>query len=166
MKKGDVFSWLVVTRVLAPCKKDSKRHAQVRCKCGHMFTVRTDCLKPHGTTSCGCRKAKFVGRLRRIHGMSGTPTYSSWQHMLRRCDNGTVDTNPDYIGRGITVCRQWRKSFVAFLKDMGERPPLTSIDRINNNKNYTPANCRWATVAQQLANRRAYRRGRTNFRHT
>lgn len=80
------------------------------------------------------------------------PEYVSWKAMLDRCYRRTDRCFSRYGGRGITVCDRWRNSFAAFLGDMGARPPGTSIDRINNDGNYEPGNCRWATAAQQKRN--------------
>lgn len=74
--------------------------------------------------------------------------------MIQRCENVNRHKYRLYGGRGITVCARWRHSFLAFRADIGERPPGRTLDRINNNGNYEPSNCRWATAVQQRRNRR------------
>jgi hypothetical protein len=80
--------------------------------------------------------------------------YSSWVNMRARCLNPRSKSFKYYGGRGITVCRRWHWSFPNFLKDMGPRPESTTLDRINNDGNYEPGNCRWATAKQQQSNKR------------
>lgn len=90
------------------------------------------------------------------HGKSKTPEYRTWAAMRHRCSN-LKDRN--YGGRGITVCERWLHSFAAFYADMGPRPSAGhSIDRVNNDGNYEPSNCRWATRLQQASNRRRHGR--------
>lgn len=85
----------------------------------------------------------------------GTSTYNSWTAMKSRCLNPQNLRFSDYGGRGITICDRWL-DFRNFLEDMGERPKGLTLDRKDNNKGYEPDNCRWATWAEQLANRKTY----------
>lgn len=88
------------------------------------------------------------------HNMSNSPEYSVWRGMKSRCTNSNTRMYGRYGGRGISICPQWMDSFTQFYKDMGPRPsPEHSIDRINNDGNYEPSNCRWATVEEQVYNR-------------
>lgn len=89
------------------------------------------------------------------HGKSRTSTYHSYSCMKDRCLRKKNKNYPHYGGRGIKICERWMQSFQNFLDDMGEKPPGFSLDRINNNGDYCPENCKWSTQKEQTANKRS-----------
>lgn len=91
------------------------------------------------------------------HGMKGTPEWKAWVNARRRCTDPNHPDWRNYGGRGITMCAAWRLSFAEFYEHIGPRPPGLTLDRINNNAGYRPGNVRWATRAEQTANRRQQR---------
>jgi hypothetical protein len=99
-------------------------------------------------------KNAAMNKARAKHGMSGTRLYKVWAGMCERCHNQNHSGYGTYGGRGIYVCEAWKEDFSAFLRDMGERPPGASLDRINNDGPYSPDNCRWATSTEQGRNKR------------
>ena len=128
-----------------------------KCECGTIKTVSGTSLRMNKSKSCGCFKYD-VAKIHHIkHGHENergkSRTYTTWDNMTQRCTNPKRQEYKYYGGRGITVCDRW-KDFRNFYADMGERPEHRSLDRINYDGNYEPSNCRWATVEEQLANRR------------
>lgn len=128
------------------------------CDCGTVKQVAYGMLRSGQTKSCGCYARETSSdrcKSYRTHQMTGTPTYRTWRSMIGRCTKSNYKKYELYGGRGITVCDKWSASFESFLADMGERPTGMTLDRYpNQNGNYEPGNCRWATVAEQNRNRR------------
>lgn len=138
------------------------------CNCGKEKTIAAKHLKSGDIKSCGCLstevKRMFRGRPRK-YGLFGSeprpprppPEYEIWRGAIARCTNPQRHDFKYYGGRGIKICDRWRHSFQNFLADMGPRPsPQHSIDRINNDGDYEPDNCRWVTWKEQAANRRPH----------
>jgi len=123
-----------------------------RCDCGSELVVRGNSLRTGNTRSCGCLRKEYEQTCRYKHGMYNTPEYKSWQMMWDRCTNPKAGRTHRYRGRGITVDPTW-SDFEVFYKDMGERPKGTTLDRVDNNGNYTKSNCRWADNKTQGSNR-------------
>lgn len=132
--------------------KDTNARWLCKCDCGRSSIAYGGDLKRGKVVSCGC----WNDEKRTTHGMSRTHINSVWRSMLDRCQNPNNVAYRNYGGRGIAVCERW-KEFKNFFADMGDRPKGYQIDRINNDGNYEPGNCRWATPRQQQNNKRGTR---------
>jgi len=125
----------------------------VRCSCGTEKVVRTDQLTTGSTVSCGCYLREVQRARTTTHGMTKSFEYGVWSAMKKRCTNPNHPRYHRYGGRGIKVCKRWEK-FENFFLDMGVCPIENgSIERVNNDKNYTPSNCVWIHKSAQSKNR-------------
>lgn len=147
--------WSVVCEAT---KKGSHRYWHCLCDCGNESDVYVGSLSRGVSMSCGCQRDEETARRNFKHGVCDgchtkppPRTYNCWRNMKARCQNPKNHKYPVYGGRGITVCAKWQ-TFAGFYADMGDCPDGMSIDRINNDGNYEPSNCRWATVEQQMSN--------------
>lgn len=149
---GQRFGRLTVVSYNGMSETKRRRHVwECACDCGGVHIASTQLLRSGDCLSCGCLKREHSHNA--SHGMSGTPTYKSWNSMLQRCNNPNLKEFRKYGAVGISVCDRWKK-FSEFLADMGERPAGTSIDRIDGKNGYYPENCRWATPTEQAQNQK------------
>jgi hypothetical protein len=129
-----------------------------RCDCGTERLRYARQVKNSASRSCGCLKSEATAKRNATHGLSGHPLYGTWLHMVHRCTRPDLPQWADYGGRGIRICDRWlgEDGVANFIADMGPKPtPQHSLDRIDNDGNYEPANCAWTTKAEQSRNTRA-----------
>lgn len=145
---GDRFSFLTVVEEVEP--RNKCRRICCKCDCGKITIVNLNHLvrKKDPVKSCGC----YLKKIHTKHGMTGSREYSTWENMIQRCTNPKAKKYSIYGAKGITICKEWKDSFEYFYKDMGPRPPNTSLDRIDSDKGYYKENCRWSKSREQALN--------------
>lgn len=162
---GEKFGRLVAIECIGKDPKSSYRLWRCACECGNEVIANTNALTQGDTKSCGCLKHDKTVERNHVHGMSKSRLYRVWSSMKHRCYSATCKEFPLYGARGIRVCDEWRDDFQAFhdwaissgYDDSAPRGKCT-IDRIDNDGNYEPANCRIVDMSTQVKNRRKFHR--------
>jgi len=146
---GKKFGHLTAIRPIR--KNKHSTYWLFKCDCGNDYIKNGWSVRRGIISSCSCNQYKVHIK----HGMSLSPEYRIWSAARERCFNKNSISYRNYGARGIRMCDEWKNSFISFISSVGKRPgPEYSIDRINNNGNYEPGNCRWATRSQQNLNKR------------
>lgn len=158
---GEIFSRWKVSGLGSPNKRNQTRWRCI-CQCGTIKDVETHSLLCGDSGSCGCLKRENTSKTKKTHGATTRgqriPEYGIWATMINRCYRKNTKGYKLYGARGIRVCDRWRHYFAVFYEDMGPRAGSEySLDRIDNDGDYEPTNCRWATKKQQANNRRTNR---------
>ncbi len=154
MEIGSQFGFLtVLERTESPLRAQTKWLC--RCVCGVEKSIYATHLRSGNIVSCGCKLLELQRIAKTTHGLSKSRIRNSYQTMKQRCLNPNAPDYPRYGGRGIKICGRWlaKDGFLNFMADMGERPEGYSLDRLNNDGDYTPENCVWSTSKMQIANR-------------
>lgn len=152
LKRGDTVGKLLILNVLDNYA-GNRDYYYCLCECGEFKHIMAKDVHRGNTRSCGCLQRERARTCNTKHGMRKSKIYGIWNAMKNRCSNKNCPAYMNYGGRGIEVCGRWLK-FENFLADMGERPEGKTLDRIDNDKGYSPGNCKWSTRTEQARNKR------------
>lgn len=155
---GKKFGRWTVTQYLGI--KNRCNFYESRCECGYISNHYGSDLRSGKSKQCATCHNRELAVKNIKHGMHNHPMYKVWSEMIQRCENQKNSGYKRYGARGIKVCDRWRESFDNFHKDMGERPEGMTLDRINNDGNYEPLNCRWVSHQENCNNRGIYNGGK------
>lgn len=155
---GKRFNSLKILEYVGRNKHDKKLFNCYCSECGRTKVLIGTQVKNGYKKECGCKSSENLSNSKKKHGMSNTRIYKKWKDIKKRCYKENSQNYKYYGGRGIKVCDEWKNDFMAFYNDVGDIPfEGAELDRIDNNDDYKPSNCRWVNHKQNSNNRRVYK---------